>query len=180
MMSDTKRDYEIGYGKPPKGRPFQKGQSGNPRGPGGKKGLAAMLAVALDETVTITINGRRRRMTKREAIVAQMVDKSTSADLRAIKMLIDMQKEAEAKTGTAPPGSAELTGPANSTAPAKLAAADREVVELFVARLRRQIAAEAATAAESVVPAKAGTQEQLTEAPLFEPGASSGFPLSRE
>ena len=140
MMSDTKRDYEIGYGKPPKGRPFQKGQSGNPRGPGGKKGLAAMLAVALDEPVTITINGRRRRMTKREAIVAQMVDKSTRADLRAIKMLADMQKEAEAKAGTAPP---EL---AQSTAPAKLTAEDREVVELFVARLRRQIAAEAAAA----------------------------------
>ena len=147
MMSDTKRDYTIGYGKPPKGRPFQKGQSGNPRGPGGKKGLAAMVAVALDERVTITINGRRRRMTKREAIVAQMVDKSTSADLRAIKMLIDMQKDAEAKTGTASPGSAELTGPA------ELAAEDREVVELFVARLRRQIAAEAAAAAEFVVPA---------------------------
>ena len=130
-MSDTKRDYEIGYGKPPKGRPFQKGQSGNPRGPGGKKGLAAMLAAALDEPVTITINGRRRRMTKREAIVAQMVDKSTSADLRAIKMLIDMQKEAEAKTGTASPEPAKLTAP------------DREVVSLFVARLRRQIAAEA-------------------------------------
>ena len=147
MMSDTKRDYAIGYGKPPKGRPFRKGQSGNPRGPGGKTGLAAMLAVALDERVTITINGRRRRMTKREAIVAQMVDKSTSADLRAIKMLIDMQKQAEAKTGTASPGSAELTGPA------ELAAEDREVVELFVARLRRQIAAEAAAAAEFVVPA---------------------------
>ena len=182
MMSDTKRDYTIGYGKPPKGRPFQKGQSGNPRGPGGKKGLAAMLAVALDERVTITINGRRRRMTKREAIVAQMVDKSTSADLRAIKMLIDMQKDAEAKTGTASPGSAELTGPAELTPRAKLAAEDREVVELFVARLRRQIAAEAASAAaaEFVVSAKAGTQEKATEAPLFEPGASSGFPLSRE
>ena len=31
-MSETKRDYQIGYGKPPRGRPFQKGQSGNPRG----------------------------------------------------------------------------------------------------------------------------------------------------
>jgi hypothetical protein len=31
-----------------------------------------------------------------------------------------------------------------------------------------------------VVPAKAGTQEQATEIPLFEPGASSGFPLSRK
>jgi hypothetical protein len=24
-MSEVKRDYEIGYGKPPPGRPFQKG-----------------------------------------------------------------------------------------------------------------------------------------------------------
>ena len=146
-MSEKKRDYEIGYGKPPKGRPFQKGQSGNPRTPRGQNGFAALLAAELDERVTITINGRRRRMTNREAIVAQMVDKSTRADLRAIKMLADMQKEAEAKAGTAAPGSAELTGPAQSTAPAKLAAEDREVVELFVARLRRQIAAEAAEAA---------------------------------
>ena len=145
-MSEKKRDYEIGYGKPPKGRPFQKGQSGNPRTPRGQNGFAALLAAELDARVTITINGRRRRMTKREAIVAQMVDKSTRADLRAIKMLADMQKEAEAKAGTAPPESDTLTGPAPSAAPAKLAAEDREVVELFVARLRRQIAAEAAAA----------------------------------
>ena len=146
-MSEKKRDYEIGYGKPPKGRPFQKGQSGNPRAPRGQNGFAALLAAELDQRVTITINGRRRRMTNREAIVAQMVDKSTRADLRAIKMLADMQKEAEAKAGTAAPGSAELTGPAQSTTPGKLAAEDREVVELFVARLRRQIAAESAEAA---------------------------------
>jgi hypothetical protein len=139
-MSEKKRDYEIGYGKPPKGRPFQKGQSGNPRTPRGQNGFATLLAAELDARVTITINGRRR-MTKREAIVAQMVDKSTRADLRAIKMLADMQKEAEAKAGSPPPE------PAQSTAPAKLAVEDREVVELFVARLRRQIAAEAAEAA---------------------------------
>ena len=137
-MSEKKRDYAIGYGKPPKGRPFQKGQSGNPRTPRGQNGFAALLAAELDARVTITINGRRRRMTNREAIVAQMVDKSTRADLRAIKMLTDMQKEAEAKAGTASP---------EPTAPTKLAAEDREVVELFVARLRRQIAAETAEAA---------------------------------
>ena len=82
----------------------------------------------------------------------------------------------EEKAGAAAPEPAKLA------AAAKLATEDREVVELFVARLRRQIAAEAeaAAAAEAVVPAKAGTQERATEAPLFEPGASSGFPLSRE
>ena len=143
-MSKTERNYEIGYGKPPAGRRFQKGQSGNPRGPGGPRGsksLPALLIAALDEPVTVTINGKRRRVTKREAIVTQMVDKSTRADLRATKMLIDMLKEAEAKAGTASPEPDKLT------APTKLATEDREVVELFVARLRRQIAAEAAEAA---------------------------------
>src|SRR5438552_11334493 len=105
-MSKTERNYEIGYGKPPAGRRFQKGRSGNPRGPAGPSGsksLPALLVAALDEPVTVTINGKRRRVTKREAIVTQMVDKSASADLRATKMLIDMLKDVEHKAGDAAP-----------------------------------------------------------------------------
>ena len=48
-----------------------------------------MLADALNETVAVEIDGRRRKLTKREAIVTQMVDKSASADLRATKMPIE-------------------------------------------------------------------------------------------
>jgi hypothetical protein len=114
-MSERKRDYEIGYGKPPTGPALSEGPIRQP-----------------------AHSARPERLCHREAIVAQMVDKSTRADLRAIKMLADMQKEAEAKAGTAPPE------PAQSTVRAKLAAEDREVVELFVSRLRQQIAAEAA------------------------------------
>src|SRR5271166_5325744 len=44
-MSETKRDYEIGYGKPPVGRRFQKGQSGNPRGPHPTRGLRSTAPV---------------------------------------------------------------------------------------------------------------------------------------
>ena len=69
-MSEVKRDYEIGYGKQPRGRPFQKGQSGNPRGPR-RKDLAALLVAALNEPVNVTIDGKRRKITKREAIVTQ-------------------------------------------------------------------------------------------------------------
>ena len=142
-MSEAKRDYEIGYGKPPAGRRFQKGQSGNPRGPR-RKDLSALLVAALNEPVYTTIDGHRRKITKREAIIKQMVDKSAEADLRATKMLFDMLKEVEERAGTAsPPEPAQLTAP------------DREVVELFVARLRRQIAAEMAEAAETGA-AKAG------------------------
>jgi hypothetical protein len=86
-MSEVKRDYEIGYRKPPVGRRFQKGQSGNPRGPR-RKTLAALLIAALNEPAYTTIDGHRRKITKREAIVTQMVNKSAEADLRATKMLI--------------------------------------------------------------------------------------------
>jgi hypothetical protein len=133
-MSEVKRDYEIGYGKPPRGRPFQKGQSGNPRGPR-RKDLSSLLVAALNEPVYVTIDRKRRKITKREAIVTQMVNESAKANLRATKMLFDMMKEVEHKAGVAPPE------------PAKLTATDKEIVELFVARLRRQIAAEAAEAA---------------------------------
>jgi hypothetical protein len=66
----------------------------------------------------VTIDERRRKITKREAIVAQMVDKSASADLRATKMLIDMMKGVEHKAigDAAPPPD-----------PCRLAAADKEV-----------------------------------------------------
>ena len=72
------------------------------RQPGGRstKSLPALLADALNETVSVTIDGRRRTITKREAIVTQMVDKSASADLRATKMLIDMMKDVEHKAAT--------------------------------------------------------------------------------
>ena len=134
-MSEVKRDYKIGYGKPPVGRRFQKGQSGNPRGPR-RKDLSSLLTAALNEPAYATIDGKRRKITKRQAIITQMVNESASANLRATKMLFDMMKEVEQKVGAAAPPE-----------PAKLSAPDREVVELFIARLRRQIAAEAVAAA---------------------------------
>ena len=78
--------------------------------------------MALDEPVYVTTNGRRRKLTKRKAIVTQMVDKSASADLRATKMLLDMMKGVEEKAGDASPP------------PEPRGEADKEVVQLFVAR----------------------------------------------
>jgi len=47
---------------------FRKGQSGNPGGRS-KKNLPALLADALNEPVFVTIDGERRKITKREAVV---------------------------------------------------------------------------------------------------------------
>ena len=140
-ISDTEptADYAVGYRKPPRHAGFQKGRSGNPKGrPKGAKNLATLVNQALDEKVMVTQDGRRRRITKREQVITQLVNKSAAADLRAIKQLTDIVQGFErCREGSA----------AAPSEPAQLTAPDREVVELFVARLRRQIAAEEAAAA---------------------------------
>ena len=132
-MPDDEHDYKVGPGRPPLHTRFRKGQSGNPGGRS-KKNLPALLADALDEPVFVTIDGERRQITKREAVVHQLVNKSTSADLRATKMLFDMMKDAEQKAGGAAP----------APEPRRFTEADEEVVEQLIERLRHQILSEMA------------------------------------
>jgi hypothetical protein len=101
-MSEAEREYAANYRKPPLHTRFKKSQSGNPRGRP-KKNLPGLLVAALNEPVFVTTNGRRRKTTKREAVIHQLVNKSTSADLRATKMLMDMMKDAQRKAGIAEP-----------------------------------------------------------------------------
>ena len=132
-MADDDKDYKVGPGRPPLHTRFRKGESGNPGGRR-KKQLPALLADALNETVFVTIDGERREITKREAIVHQLVNKSTTADLRATKMLFDMMKDAEQKAGAAAP----------PPEPPPFTKADEEVVETLVERIRHQILTEMA------------------------------------
>src|SRR5438552_10447831 len=126
-MDQVEGEYKVGRGKPPLHSRFKKGRSGNPRGPRPRaKNLLALLVRALNEPVVVTTDGQPHQITKREAVIAQLVDKSTGADLRATKMLIDMLRDIEKRTPMAPPP---------ETTP--LTAADEEVVENLVARLRR-------------------------------------------
>jgi hypothetical protein len=94
------RNYEVGRGKPPKDSQFKKGQSGNPRGrPCGAKNMATLVGEALDEKVTVTDNGRRRKVSKREIIATQLVNRSAQADLKAMQILFGMVQEIERRAG---------------------------------------------------------------------------------
>jgi len=123
MPSDKEADYEVGYGKPPRDTRFAKGQSGNPRGrPAGAKNLRTLLSEALNETVLVTENGGRRKVTKRQAIITQLVNRSATADFRAIKILLDIVRYIE--------GQAEPTAPETSD----FSEADEKVLEQIRAR----------------------------------------------
>jgi hypothetical protein len=122
MSHDDERDYQVGYGKPPLDTRFKRGQSGNPRGrPAGSKNLATLVNEALNEPVIVVENGGRRKISKREAIIKQLVNRSAKADWHAIKILLDIVRELE---GRIEPEIAENA----------FSAADEKVIEQIKAR----------------------------------------------
>ena len=85
--------------------------------------LAALLSAALDAPVAAVEDGKRRRVSKRALIAAQLVDRSAQADLRATKLLVDLLQT------IAPPA---LGG---ASEPAPLDAAEDKAVATLLARL---------------------------------------------
>ena len=123
MPPDSERDYEVGYGKPPRHTRFKPGRSGNPRGrPSGSKNLSTLLNEALNEPVIVAENGGQRKISKRRAIIKQLVNQSAKADLRATKILLDILQEIERRTEPAPSATSSF-GPA-----------DEKVIEQLKAR----------------------------------------------
>jgi hypothetical protein len=98
-MPYNDEDHQMGYGKPPRHSQFVKGQSGNPRGrPPGVKNLKTLLMKALNELVVVTESGGRRKISKREAIVTQLVNGSAKGDFKAIQILLGMLRDIEGQT----------------------------------------------------------------------------------
>ena len=131
-MAEDAGEYRVGRGRPPLHTRFQKGRSGNPAGPR-RKDLPGLLLAALNEEVTV----KGRRITKREAIVAGLVDQAAEVDIGATKLLIGLLKDLEKKLAPAPEPAAEVR---------PLTPADAAIVEGLVARLRRMLRAERARA----------------------------------
>jgi hypothetical protein len=91
-------DYEIVYGKPPRETRFKQGQSGNVGGrPRGSKNLATVMLKELSERLTISENGRQRKITKREAIIKQIINKAVAGNPRLIQILFNQIPILEAR-----------------------------------------------------------------------------------
>ena len=126
MPRDNERDYEVGYGKPPRDTRFKRGQSGNPRGrPPGAKNLSSLLNEALNELVVVTENGGRKRISKRRAAFKQLVNDAAKGEWRALKLLVDILQDIERRSEP-------------QTEESSFSLADEKVLEQLEARLRRE------------------------------------------
>jgi len=115
----SSRGYEVGYKKPPRRGQFMKGQSGNPRGrPHGVKNVATILRQVLRKKITVTENGRRRQITKLEAALTQLVNRSAQGELKATQMVIGITQEIERRPGA-------------STEPASSGEGDEQVLQFI-------------------------------------------------
>ena len=102
-MAEENAPYEVGYGKPPSEGRFQKGRSGNPKGrPKGSKNLATIVLKESRQKVRINSSRGTRTVTKAEATVMQVANKSIQGDLRAARDFIDLigRSEESAISGT--------------------------------------------------------------------------------
>jgi hypothetical protein len=83
-----RRDYELGYGKPPQATRFKQGQSGNPNGrPKGTRNLATELQEELNEKITVREGMATRAISKQRAMVKSMMNAALKGDMRAVAQI---------------------------------------------------------------------------------------------
>ena len=113
-----------GYRKPPKHTRFKKGTSGNPTGrPKGSLSMATVLERALSQTVVIVEGGQKKKVSKMEAAVQQLVDKAIAGDMHAFRVLSVLTQV--------------LDDSASRPTSAELAEVDKKMLQSVVRRFER-------------------------------------------
>lgn len=147
-MSDEESK-NAGYGRPPVRNQFKKGQSGNPKGrPKGAKNFATALSTELNGRMVVSENGKRRKISRREVIAKQLVNRAVSGDPKALPILFNETRALE----TAPPP---------ATTAALVRPEDQAVIKGVLQRLR---------AADESRLVSEGLPEASQQSPEDEPG----------
>jgi ABC-type sulfate transport system substrate-binding protein len=86
--------YDIGYRRPPKNGQFRKGESGNPKGrPKGARNFVTLLEKELRQTVVVNESGKKKTITRLQAMVKRMVADALQGDRKAQLTLVDVLRK---------------------------------------------------------------------------------------
>jgi hypothetical protein len=111
--SSRHANYTTGYGKPPKERQFQPGQSGNRRGrPKGAKNTATLLRELLDRKIEIRSGDTVRKISVREAILTRFAEAALKGDTKSAAFLLQrydgLETARDESSGAVPPDEQEI------------------------------------------------------------------------
>lgn len=122
--------YAVGYGRPPKHTQFKPGLSGNPKGrPRGAKNATTLLHEALHRPVTITENGRRKRVPVIDVFFRRVVKGALEGDRWSGNQLLRLLLLSRSETQSGAEG-------AEAGAEEGAQASDRAVLRAFLAMLK--------------------------------------------
>lgn len=83
--------YEIGYRRPPKHGQFPKGKTGNPKGrPKGSSNFVTLLEKELGQSIVVNENGKKKTITRLQAMVKKMVAGALQGDHKAMLTLVEI------------------------------------------------------------------------------------------
>ncbi len=114
---------EVGYGKPPKSSQFRPGQSGNPKGrPKGARNFKTEVREVMKTRMTVTQNGKQKRITTRKAMVLRLTEKALSGNNQSMRMWLDLARDYDED---------EVDSIAKSMSPD-----DASILEMFAEKIR--------------------------------------------
>ena len=97
---ENKKEYEVGYKRPPREYQFKPGQSGNPKGrPKKSKSFVEDIKDEMNELIQIQEQGNIKKITKQSALVKRLITDALSGKSSAIKLLFPvlLSKDLEEK-----------------------------------------------------------------------------------
>ena len=87
--------YEVGYRRPPESGRFKKGKSGNPKGrPKGSTNFLTILEQELGQSIVVNENGKKKTVTRMQAMVKRIVSGALQGDLKALMTLFEILRRA--------------------------------------------------------------------------------------
>lgn len=88
-MEDEYKEDKVGYGRPPRETQFKKGKSGNPKGrPKHPTTPRECINKILGECRTVTVDGKRKKITNLEIFFRRMCTESLKGNLKATDILL--------------------------------------------------------------------------------------------
>ena len=99
-VAKARKNYDVGYKKPPKDKQWPQGVSGNPHGRPPKprirflKDITELIMDEGREEVTVNNNGEKFRMSSIQALVKSLKMRALNGDYKAIKLFLDLAQKA--------------------------------------------------------------------------------------